>query len=146
MIRKKKDDCKSYVNRNESSNFSPQTPPSRSENRRTGGAKHQSRRDSRNIKDKGLYHSGEKVCQLDQSQRADIRQLIILFLQLSHYYLQLQDLPRTGENRLHHIVINPLLTVTHGLLQHLHPAVIMGATIAVLQILHAEVLTTPLHQ
>ena len=53
MIRKKKDDCKSYVTPNSSSNFSPQTPSSRYENRPMGSVKQRSRRDSRNIKDRG---------------------------------------------------------------------------------------------
>ena len=53
MIRKKKDDCKSYVTPNSSSNFSPQTPSSRYENRPTGSVKQQSRRDSRNMKHRG---------------------------------------------------------------------------------------------
>ena len=96
---------------------------SRYENRPMGSVKQQSRRDSRNIKD-----SGEKVWEMDQSQTTDICQQTIT-----------SRFPRTEENRLHLIVINPLLTVTYDLLQHLHPIVIMGSTLAVLQILRRSI-------
>lgn len=50
---KEEHDCKSCVTPNSSSNFSPQTLSSRYENRPTESVKQQSRRDSRNKKDRG---------------------------------------------------------------------------------------------